>query len=185
MKTALTLAATLLALAPAMAPAQRSTYSGQETREIKALSDDEVKQYLAGAGMGYALTAELNRYPGPTHVVDLTGPLALSPEQRAATKRLMNAHKAGAREIGKRLVEAEQTLDRLFASGNVDEAVLAGQVRMVAALRGDYRLSHLETHRKMRDLLTADQVERYVRLRGYAGGNQDHDSRLQHGKQHH
>jgi Spy/CpxP family protein refolding chaperone len=182
MKTALTLAATLLALAPAVAPAQQSTYSGQEMREIKALSAEETKQYLSGAGMGFALAAELNRYPGPTHVLDLTEQLALSPEQQAATTRLMNAHKAEAREIGKRLVEAELTLDRQFASGNVDEAELAGQVRTVAALHGEYRLSHLETHRKLRNILTADQVERYVRLRGYVGGNQGHDGRQQHGK---
>jgi len=184
MKTALTLTATLLALAPATASAQPATYSGQEAREIKAVSADEIKQYLAGAGMGFALAAELNRYPGPTHVLDLAGQLALSQDQRAATKRLMDTHKAEAREIGKRLVEAERKLDQLFASGKVDEAVLAGQVRTVAALRGDYRLSHLDTHRKMRDHLTADQVERYVRLRGYAGGNQGHDSGQQHGKQH-
>jgi Spy/CpxP family protein refolding chaperone len=184
MKTALTLAATLLALTPAMAPAQHSTYSGQEMREIKALSAEEIKQYLSGAGMGFALAAELNRYPGPTHVLELTGQLALSPEQQAATKRLMNAHKAEAREIGKTLVEAEQSLDRLFASGNVEEAVLAGQVRTVAALHGEYRLSHLETHRKMRNVLTADQVERYVRFRGYAGGDQGHGSRQEHGKRH-
>jgi len=185
MKTAMTLAATLLVLAPAMAPAQRSTYSGQETREIKALSAEEIKQYLSGAGMGFALTAELNRFPGPTHVLDLSGQLALSQEQRAATKRLMDTHKAEARAIGKRLVEAERMLDQLFASSKVDEAMLAGQVSTVAALHGDYRLSHLETHRKMRDLLTADQVERYVRLRGYASGNQGHDSGQQHGKQRH
>jgi len=184
MKTALTLAATLLALAPAMAPAQRSTYSGQETREIKALSAEETKQYLSGAGMGFARVAELNHYPGPMHVVDLAEKLALSPEQRTATRKLMDAHKAEARAIGAKFVAAEDTLDRLFASGNVDKATLAKQVKAVAALQGEYRLSHLETHRRMRVILATEQVRRYDELRGYAGGHQGREGGQQHGKQH-
>ena len=31
----------------------------------------------------------------------------------------------------------------------------------------EYRLSHLETHRRMRTLLTDEQVGRYAELRGY------------------
>jgi Spy/CpxP family protein refolding chaperone len=185
MKTALTLAATFLALAPAMAPAQHSTYSGQETREIKALSADEMKQYLSGAGMGYARAAELNRYPGPMHVLELAESLALSLEQRKATQRIMDEHKAQAREIGAKLVEAERTLDRLFISGKVEEAALAQQVKAVAALRGDYRLSHLETHRRMRAMLTEEQVRRYDQLRGYTGGQQAHGSGQSHGTRQH
>jgi hypothetical protein len=42
-----------------------SPYSGQETREIKALSRDEISGYLSGDGMGFAKAAELNHYPGP------------------------------------------------------------------------------------------------------------------------
>ena len=34
-------------------------------------------------------------------------------------------------------------------------------VRAAAALQGEYRLSHLETHRRMRAFLTEEQVTRY------------------------
>lgn len=180
MKKVLTLTAALALLIPGTATAQRTPYAGQETRQIKALSEDEVKQYLAGAGMGYARAAELNRYPGPMHVLELAESLALSLEQRQATQRLMDEHKAQAREIGAKLVEAERTLDRLFMSGKVEEAALAQQVKTVAALQGDYRLSHLDTHRKMRSTLTEEQVRRYEQLRGYTGGKAP-----AHGKQQH
>lgn len=180
MNKVLTLTAALALLIPGTATAQRTPYAGQETRQIKALSADEVKQYLAGAGMGYARAAELNRYPGPMHVLELAESLALSLEQRKATQRLMDEHKAQAREIGARLVEAERTLDRLFMSGKVAEAALAQQVKTVAALQGDYRLSHLDTHRKMRSTLTEEQVRRYEQLRGYTGGRAP-----SHGKQQH
>jgi Spy/CpxP family protein refolding chaperone len=169
MKTLALFSIAILAHLPLPAHAQPADYAGQQTREIKALSPQEVKQLLAGGGMGFARAAELNRYPGPMHVLELSDQLALTPQQRTATEKLMAAHKAEARAIGEKLVEAERTLDQLFAKTAADEAVLAEQVRKVAAIQGDYRLSHLETHRRTRALLTEAQINRYVQLRGYGG----------------
>jgi Spy/CpxP family protein refolding chaperone len=138
-----------------------------------ALTSEEVEQYRAGAGMGYAKAAELNHFPGPMHVLELAAPLGLNAEQRAATERLMQTHKAEARAIGAKLVAAEQELERLFRSGQVRDAELARAVAEASRLQGEYRLSHLETHRRMRALLTEEQVKRYDELRGY-GGNQHH-----------
>jgi Spy/CpxP family protein refolding chaperone len=135
--------------------------------DSKALSAQEIEQYRAGAGMGYARAAELNHFPGPMHVLELADKLALSEEQRSATKRLMDTHKAEARAIGAKLVEAEQALEALFKSGRVDPVALAGATHAAARLQGEYRLSHLETHRRMRALLSAEQVAQYDRLRGY------------------
>ena len=44
------------------------TVQSDRAGDIKALSSEEVEQYLSGAGMGYAKAAELNRHPGPIHV---------------------------------------------------------------------------------------------------------------------
>src|SRR3954468_5849749 len=79
-----------------------------------ALSPEEEKQYLSGAGMGYAKAAELNQYPGPMHALELADKLMLSAEQRDSLKNLMDSHKAEARTIGKRLVQTERELDELF-----------------------------------------------------------------------
>jgi Spy/CpxP family protein refolding chaperone len=166
--------ATLAAFAlPALA--QHHGYAGMKDREIKALSAEQVKQYQAGAGMGYALPAELNRFPGPMHVLELADKLGLTPDQRVKTQALMDTHKAEARAIGAKRVESERALEALFRSGKVDEVALAKGVRDAAALEGEYRLAHLETHRRMRAVLTEEQVERYMRLRGYVdGGKQQH-----------
>jgi uncharacterized cupredoxin-like copper-binding protein/Spy/CpxP family protein refolding chaperone len=129
--------------------------------------DAERDEYRAGAGMGYAKAAELNHFPGPLHVLELGDKLGLSAEQRAATKRLMDAHKAEARRIGAKLVDAEHAIEAMFRGGAVNEAALAQAVRQAAALEGEYRLAHLETHRRMRALLTDEQVARYDKLRGY------------------
>ena len=164
MKPLLAIAFMLLAVPVA---AQHHGYQGQQQREIKALSPQEVEQYLAGAGMGYAKAAELNHFPGPMHVLELADKLNLTDAQRIETKRLMEAHKAQARAIGAELVEAERELEALFRGARVDEAALSRAVRTAAALEGEYRLSHLETHRRMRALLSDEQVKRYDMLRGY------------------
>jgi len=162
------LAATVLAMAAAAAHAQHQPYAGQEQRDLKALSVDEVRQHLEGAGLGYAKTAELNHYPGPAHVLELAEQLALGREQRSEIQRLRDAHRIEARAIGVKLVEAERNLEMLFRRGKFGETELAGAVRTSAVLQGEYRLSHLETHRRLRAMLTDEQVARYDALRGYA-----------------
>src|SRR5690349_18178778 len=112
--------------------AQHHGYAGEQDREIKALSAEQVKQYLSGAGMGYAKAAELNHFPGPMHALELADRLGLGTEQRAATKALMDAHKAEARGIGAKLVDAERALEALFRAQQVDQAALASAVRTAA-----------------------------------------------------
>jgi Spy/CpxP family protein refolding chaperone len=157
----------LLFLASAAYAQHHKPYAGQHERDLKALSPQEVQQYLAGAGMGYAKPAELNRFPGPMHVLELADRLELTADQWAATKKLMGEHKAEARAIGAKLVDAERAIETLFRSGEVPAEKLAQAVNEATVLEGQYRLSHLETHRRMRALLTDEQVKRYDELRGY------------------
>ena len=166
-----------LASATAAVHAQHGGYAGQESREIKALSAEQIKEYQSGAGMGYAKAAELNHFPGPMHVLELADKLGLSEQQRATTRELMDQHKQQARAIGAELVDAERAVEILFSKASVDEATLARAVRQVAALEGEYRLSHLETHRRMRAVLTEEQVERYDALRGYSAEAPAHQHR--------
>jgi Spy/CpxP family protein refolding chaperone len=142
-------------------------YAGQEQRDVKALSAQEVGQYLSGAGMGYAKAAELNGYPGPMHVLELADELKLDASQRAAMKELMDLHKAEARAIGARVVEAEHAIERLFRSGDAEPKALAVSVSEAARLQGEYRLSHLRTHWRAKALLSPEQISAYAKLRGY------------------
>jgi hypothetical protein len=41
-----------------------SAYSGLQQRSIKSMSDEQIADLRAGRGMGLALAAELNEYPG-------------------------------------------------------------------------------------------------------------------------
>lgn len=173
MKQALKLLLALLAVAGCAGVAPNSPYSGQEGRAIKALSQKEVIDLLDGAGMGYAKAAELNRYPGPSHVLDLADALELSASQRAAIEEILRAHKAEARRLGGDVVELERQLDALFAKESPSAANVDAVVGRLAAAGGLLRASHLKAHVATTKLLAPRQVDRYVELRGY-GGSHNH-----------
>src|SRR6266404_976322 len=85
-----------------------SPYAGQQQRTIKALSDQEIGDLLAGRGMGLAKAGELNSYPGPLHVLQLAEQLELSDQQRAATNLLYAKMRERAVSIGGQIIEAER-----------------------------------------------------------------------------
>lgn len=144
-----------------------SPYAGQEHRDIKALSPDEIKSYLAGSGAGFAKAAELNHYPGPAHVLALSQQLRLSPEQLARTQQQFNSMQADAMRLGKALVEQEQWLDTLFATASISKDTLQSTLKDIAILQAQIRQVHLEAHLVQKDILTPDQVRHYDALRGY------------------
>lgn len=167
------LTAALLALGvfagPLAAAGPASPYAGQETRTIKALSAQEVDAYLAGQGMGLAKAAELNGYPGPSHVLELAEPLQLSEVQRADTRALFVAMEDKARTLGRALVERERELDHLFASRSADRERLTRVLGEVGVLHAQVRGAHLEAHIEQARILSDEQIARYAQLRGYAG----------------
>ncbi len=165
MKTIASGIALLFACAPAMA--QTSPYAGQAARPVKALSEHEQNALTQGHGMGFAKAAELNGYPGPMHVIELSRRLDLTSEQRSASEKLMAEHKARARGLGAQVLDAERALDRLFAERRADAAAVDTATRRVGELNAALRAEHLQTHIAQTALLSPQQVARYQTLRGY------------------
>jgi Spy/CpxP family protein refolding chaperone len=149
--------------------ASHSHYVGMESRDIKALSAAEVEGLRAGRGMGLALAAELNGYPGPLHVLELGDKLTLSQSQRTATQELFQRMKLAAIAAGEEVVNAERDLDRLFASKTATSQQLAEALARVAQAQAKLRGSHLQAHLEQIRILTPEQVTRYNILRGYRG----------------
>jgi hypothetical protein len=164
----------LLALAAAIAApapfAAADGYAGQQSRAIKALAPEEIRDLLDGRGMGLAKAGELNHYPGPAHVIELGDQLGLTPDQRGAVQASFARMSAAARPLGAALIERERALDAAFADGTVTEAALAEATAAIAALQGRLRAVHLAAHLETRAVLTAAQIVRYDALRGYAAG---------------
>jgi hypothetical protein len=150
--------------------AQTSGYSGQESREIKALSAEETVDLLAGRGMGAARAAELNHFPGPAHVLELREQLGLSAEQIRAVQEIFDRMSAAAKPLGVEILTAERRLDDGFASGSIVPDILRAETAAIAELQGKLRAVHLTAHLETRVLLSPEQIARYDALRGYTGG---------------
>src|SRR5215471_12162434 len=113
MRSAIIALTTVLSCGAALAHSQ--PYAGMQARAIKTLSDQQIADLRTGRGMGLALAAELNGYPGPSHVLEFADKLELSADQRARVQTLFDSMKAEAVPIGAKLVEREADLDKQLA----------------------------------------------------------------------
>jgi len=143
-------------------------YAGQQTRAIKALSDQEVSDYVEGRGMGSSKAAELNHYPGPAHVLADSSRLQLTDRQKAETQSVFDAMSAVAKRSGAAIVAKEAELDALYASGQAAPGAIKDLVTELARLQAEFRYAHLSAHLAMRTILTPEQISRYDEMRGYA-----------------
>ena len=142
-------------------------YAGHQQRGVKALSAQQIADLRAGRGMGLALAAELNGYPGPMHVLELADQLQLSGDQRQQVQRLFNSMKGEATSVGASLIEQETALDHAFAANHISEAALSQLTSQIGETQGRLRAVHLKYHLTTRALLSPAQRERYASLRGY------------------
>ncbi|MEP6678565.1 MAG: periplasmic heavy metal sensor [Betaproteobacteria bacterium] len=154
-------------IASAVSAAQPSAYAGQESRDIKSLSAEDVNAYLSGKGMGLAKAAELNGYAGPAHVLELSAQLGLTPDQRASTEALFSAMASKATMLGQALVAEERKLDRLFAARTITPESLSSSLSEIGSLQAKVRRAHLEAHLVQVEILTPEQNARYAQLLGY------------------
>ncbi len=172
-RTAIALAGLLLAATPAaaqMATPGQQPYGAMTERPIKALSADDIAGLRAGRGMAMALPAELNRYPGPMHVLEHEAALGLSAAQKEELTGQMAGMRAEAIVLGESIIVREGELDALFASGAADAAGIDRLTAEIARLQGQLRAVHLRTHLATRATLDAAQRATYQTVRGYTAG---------------
>lgn len=173
MKRAGIVAAIVIAAIPFTSLAETSQpYAGLEARPIKALSEEQIADLQAGRGMGLALAAELNGYPGPIHVLELAESLELSETQRAQVQELHAAMQAEAVPLGEQLIAQEAGLDRQFADKTITEAGLERATHAIGSTQAALRAAHLKYHLATIKVLQPTQVQRYAELRGYASGGE-------------
>jgi len=172
MKTLSALVIACCLSAPLAAAAQtQQPYAGLETRPIKSLSDQQLADLRAGRGMGFALAAELNGYPGPVHVLELADRLELSPGQKAQVSDLYAAMKAETVPLGERLIAREAALDALFARHTATPESVAAATAEIGDTQAKLRAAHLKYHLSTLEVLLPGQAQRYAELRGYGSGD--------------
>jgi Spy/CpxP family protein refolding chaperone len=158
----------LLSSAASAQSHQHQPYAGMETRSIKALSEQQVADLRDGKGMSLALAAELNGYPGPSHVLEHAEALRLTDGQRKKVQDLFKSMQAEARVLGAKLIMQEGHLDSLFAKHEIDTTKLSHMTKAVGETQVLLRAAHLKYHLTTAELLTPEQGKRYAELRGYA-----------------
>ncbi len=158
---------TFALLCIASACAADMPYTGQQSRMIKALSDQEVADYVEGRGMGSSKAAELNHYPGPAHVIADSSRLGLTDKQKTETQSVFNAMSVAAKRSGAAIVAKEAELDALYASGQAAPGPIKQLLTELARLQAEFRYAHLSAHLAMRTILTPEQIAMYDEMRGY------------------
>ena len=161
----------LLAMTSNSAMAQHthaaSPYAHTQSSEFSTLTPQEVRELRNGEGMGLARAAELNSFPGPRHLLDLKADLDLTREQIARIEAIHAKMKTRAIAKGKVILQAELHLSNLFATGRPTVAETTRMTEHLGIMRGQLQAIHLLAHIESTRELTADQIERYDRLRGY------------------
>lgn len=146
----------------------KSKYAGEEKREIKSLSEDDIKELKDGGGWGLAKAAELNGMPGPVHLLEMKDEINLSANQVQDIEDLYNIMKQAAVPLGLELIALERELDHHFANKTMTRELLGELLDSISRVRSKLRYVHLSAHLNTPDILTPDQIALYNKLRGYS-----------------
>jgi hypothetical protein len=162
------LAGSVPAIAQHAGDAVASPYAGEEARDIKSLSEDDIAELRRGGGWGLAKAAELNGMPGPAHLLELKDEIPLTAEQVTAIEAIFEEMRADAISEGEHLIALEQALDDAFRNRTIVDESLWRMLADIGDSRTALRMIHLATHLRMPELLTDEQIARYNELRGYS-----------------
>lgn len=94
--------------------ASGSIYSGQQNREIKSLSEQDINALKSGSGWNLAKPAELNGIPGPAHLLELKEELKLSVSQLEKIQAIWSEMNKSAKRYGQYYLETEEKIERFF-----------------------------------------------------------------------
>jgi hypothetical protein len=157
-----------LSISSAADPSYKSKYTGEERREIKSFSEGDIEELKNGKGWGLAKVAELNGVPGPAHLLEMKDDIDLSAKQIGAIEDLYNKMKREAIPLGFELIDIERELNNHFANRTITDELLNVLLEKVAQVQKKLRYVHLSTHLKTPNILTAEQIVLYNKLRGYS-----------------
>lgn len=158
---------TSFSLSAGSEPPYKSKYVGQEKREIKSLSEQDIEELKKGSGWGLAKAAELNGLPGPKHLLEMKREIELTSDQEKQIKKVYESMNTQAVQLGYELIALERELDSHFANRTIDERILRDLLDRIARTYGELRFIHLSAHLRTPDILSRAQIEQYNKLRGY------------------
>lgn len=146
---------------PAAVPASAASAASM----MNYTPEERAQGLREGRGMGLAKPAEGNGYPGPRHVLEVADQIGLTAEQRARTQQLFDTMRGEASRLGTDLLAKEAELNRIFRDHQATPVLLRKTAQAIGQTEAELKIVHLRTHLAMMDILTPEQVSRYVSLR--------------------
>jgi Spy/CpxP family protein refolding chaperone len=134
------------------------------TLYAQGVTPSEKAGLLNGDATGQLLVAEQNKYPIPAKVLSFKEQLGLTKAQVRKIEELLQNLPVSAQVKGQEIVEAEEDLSQAFAAGTVNDKVLRMKLEKIGKLRADLRFAHLQVCLKVKQILSANQNERYKEL---------------------
>jgi Spy/CpxP family protein refolding chaperone len=137
---------------------------------LGGMSDAEKEALRAGQGLGAGRIAMQAGYPGPRHVLEMGDELELTAGQKEKIGTIYAEAKASFAKLGAELVEKEEALEAMFASGDVDVGDMKKLSAEIGERQGELRAAHLAAHVRTKEALTAAQLEKLSSMAGAHGG---------------
>ncbi|HVN48750.1 MAG TPA: hypothetical protein VMU30_08015 [Bacteroidota bacterium] len=130
----------------------------------QGITPSEKEGLLNGDATGQFLVAEQSNYPVPSKVLSFKEQLGLTNAQIKKINELMQNLPVSAQVKGQEIVEAEEDLSQAFASGTISDKTLRMKLEKIGRLRAEFRFTHLQVCIKVKQILSANQNERYKEL---------------------
>jgi Spy/CpxP family protein refolding chaperone len=121
-------------------------------------------QLLKGEAGVRILTAERNGFPSPQRVIALKDQLGLTKDQVKKIDEMLTNLPISAAVKGQDIIEAEEDLNRLFESGNINEKTLRTKLERIGKLRADLYFIHLQVYIRTKKVLTDKQLDRFKEI---------------------
>lgn len=155
----------LLILVCTAVNAQTSADSTVKQSPLKTLSNEQYNALLKGDDIyGMSLAAELNHYPLPDKVIKLKKEINLTPVQVTKISAIAKELHRKKLEMGLIIINNEKTIDSLFRINKFDNGSLIFFANRYGLYQGELRNAILQACLATRNLLTLQQVNKYVAL---------------------
>ena len=122
------------------------------------------EQLLKGDSGNQTSIAETNGLISPQKILAMKDQLSLTKDQIKKIDEIMKNLPISATVKGQDIVEAEEGLNNMFQSGNINEKTLRTKLERIGKLRAELRFTHLQVYLKAKQILSAKQWERLKEL---------------------
>jgi Spy/CpxP family protein refolding chaperone len=127
----------------------------------QGLIPSDKEELLNGNPQVYILLAERNGFPSPSKILSMKDQLGLTKDQVRKIEEMIANLPVAVTVKGQEIIEAEENLNQLFQSENINEKTLRSKLERIGKLRAELHFSHLQAYLKVKQILSVNQWQKY------------------------